>query len=100
MGGQIECRRLLWSEECFWKWNGKQVHNISFYYLIKLCDDFEIPDNGEFAIAIRSLKHNFDGRYTGGNKIFDFKPQMFLDTLGVDFDNQKYKYYNLLDELF
>ena len=100
MGVQIECRRLLWSEECFWKWNGKQVHNIAFYYLIKLCDDFEIPDNGEFAIAIRSLKHNFDGSYTGGNKIIDFKPQMFLDTLGVDFDNQKYKYYNLLDELF
>ena len=48
MGVQIECRRLLWSEECFWKWNGKQVHNIAFYYLIKLCDDFEIPDNGEF----------------------------------------------------
>ena len=48
MGVQIECRRLLWSEECFWEWNGKQVHNISFYYLIKLCDDFEIPDNGEF----------------------------------------------------
>ena len=100
MGVQIECRRLLWSEECFWKWNGKQVHNIAFYYLIKLCDDFEIPDNGEFAIAIRSLKHNFDGSYKGGNKIIDFKPQMFLDTLGVDFDNQKYKYYNLLDELF
>ena len=48
MGVQIECRRLLWSEECFWEWNGKQVHNIAFYYLIKLCDDFEIPDNGEF----------------------------------------------------
>ena len=47
MGVQIECRRLLWSEECFWEWNGKQVHNIAFYYLIKLCDDFKIPDNGE-----------------------------------------------------
>ena len=100
MGVQIECRRLLWSEECFRKWNGKQVHNIAFYYLIKLCDDFEIPDNGEFAIAIRSLKHNFDGRYTDGKKIFDFKPQMFLDVLGVDFDYRKYKYYIMLDELF
>lgn len=48
MGVQIECKRLLWSEECFWEWNGKQVHNIAFYYLIKLCDEFEIPDNGEF----------------------------------------------------
>ena len=41
--------------------------------------------NNEYAIAIRSLKHNFDGKYTDGNKIFDFKPQMFLDALGVDF---------------
>ena len=56
--------------------------------------------NNEYAIAIRSLKHNFDGKYTDGNKIFDFKPQMFLDALGVDFDKQKYKYYILLDELF
>lgn len=48
MGVQIECKRLLWSEECFWEWNGKQAHNIAFYYLINLCDDFDIPDNGEF----------------------------------------------------
>ena len=54
----------------------------------------------DIAIAIRSLKHNFDGKYTDGKKIFNFKPQTFLDALGVDFDNQKYKYYFLLDELF
>ena len=54
----------------------------------------------DIAIAIRSLKHNFDGKYTDGKKIFNFKPQMFLDALGVDFDNQKYNYYFLLDELF
>ena len=54
----------------------------------------------DIAIAIRSLKHNFDGRYTDGKKIFDFKLQMFLDVLGVDFDYRKYKYYILLDELF
>lgn len=54
----------------------------------------------DIAIAIRSLKHNFDGKYTEGKKIFDFKPQMFLDALGVDFDNKKYIYYFLLDELF
>ena len=34
MGVQIECKKLLWSEECFWEWNGRQAHNISFYYLI------------------------------------------------------------------
>lgn len=48
MGAQIECKKLLWSEECFWEWNGRQAHNISFYYLIELCDGFEIPDTGEF----------------------------------------------------
>ena len=48
MGMQIECKKLLWSEECFWEWNGRQAHNISFYYLIELCDGFEIPDTGEF----------------------------------------------------
>ena len=48
MGVQIECKKLLWSEECFWEWNGRQAHNISFYYLIELCDGFEIPDTGEF----------------------------------------------------
>lgn len=48
MGVKIECKRLLWSEECFWKWNGKQAHNIAFYYLVELCEDSQIPDNGEF----------------------------------------------------
>ena len=38
----------MWSEECFYTWNGKQVHNIAFYYLIELCGGFDIPDMGEF----------------------------------------------------
>ena len=36
IGVKIKCNRLLWSEECFWEWNEKQVHNIAFYYLIEL----------------------------------------------------------------
>ena len=48
IGVQIKCKRLLWSEECFWEWKGKQAHNIAFYYLIDLCDNFTIPDNQEF----------------------------------------------------
>lgn len=44
----IKCIRLLWSEECFWEWNGKKVHNITFYYLIELCGGSVIHDNGEF----------------------------------------------------
>ena len=44
----ISCVKLLWSEECFWEWNGRTAHNYAFYYLIELIDDSEIPDNGEF----------------------------------------------------
>ena len=56
MGVKIECKRMLWSEECFWEWNGKKAHNVAFYYLIELCDSSEIPDNGEFV----SHKDNCD----------------------------------------
>ena len=45
IGVKITCKRLLWSEECFWEWNGKQAHNIAFYYLIELDEDFEILDD-------------------------------------------------------
>lgn len=48
MGVKIECKRMLWSEECFWEWNKKQAHNIAFYYLIGLCEELDIPDDGEF----------------------------------------------------
>lgn len=54
----------------------------------------------DIAIAIRSLGHNFDGRYLSGKPIFDFKPQMFLDALGLEMNEEKYRYYYLLDELF
>lgn len=48
MGVRIECKCMLWSEECFWEWNGKQAHNISFYYLVELCEKLDIPKDGEF----------------------------------------------------
>ena len=54
----------------------------------------------DVAIAIRSLEHNFNGKYTDGQKIFDFKPSMLTDELGIPWDQQKYRYYILLDELF
>lgn len=47
-GADILCKRLLWSEECFWEWNGKQAHNIAFYYLIELRKGSAILDNNEF----------------------------------------------------
>ena len=47
-GVDIKVKRLLWSEECFWEWNGKLAHNIAFYYLIEECDGCKISDNVEF----------------------------------------------------
>lgn len=47
-GAVIRCRRLLWSEECFWNWDGRQAHNIAFYYLVALEEGADIPDTGEF----------------------------------------------------
>ena len=47
-GAEIKVGKLLWTEECFWKWNGTQAHNIAFYYLIELADSSDIPDVGEF----------------------------------------------------
>lgn len=47
-GADILCERLIWTEECFWEWNRKLTNTIAFYYLINLCDNTDIPDNGEF----------------------------------------------------
>ena len=47
-GAEIVCQRLLWTEECFWEWNGTQTHNISFYYRIELAEGADIPDLGAF----------------------------------------------------
>jgi len=59
-GADISCMRLLWSEECFWAWNGKAAHNFSFYYLIKLIDDSSIPDIGKF------IRHKDNGNVVIG----------------------------------
>lgn len=47
-GAKIVCGPLLWTEECFFAWNGRQTHNISFYYQIALADGADIPDTGVF----------------------------------------------------
>ncbi len=54
----------------------------------------------DIAIAIRSLHHNLTGYYTDGKVLYDFKPEMLTDALGIPFDPEKYRYYLLLDELF
>lgn len=47
-GADINCQRLIWTEECFWNWNNKLANTIAFYYLVNLCSGSDIPDNGEF----------------------------------------------------
>ena len=47
-GTEILCKRLLWTEECFWEWNGRKAHNLAFYYRIALAPGADIPDTGEF----------------------------------------------------
>ncbi|MCL2671563.1 MAG: NUDIX domain-containing protein [Clostridiales bacterium] len=43
-GADILCGRLLWVEETFWKWGERDAHTITFYFLISLQDDADIPD--------------------------------------------------------
>lgn len=54
----------------------------------------------DIAIVLRSLEHNFSGRYNGGKAYFKFEPYMLLDELGLEMDAGKNRYYMLLDELF
>lgn len=54
----------------------------------------------DIAIALRSLQHNFDGKYTDGISYDGYTPNMLLDKLGIEMDEKKNRYYLLLDELF
>ena len=53
----------------------------------------------DIALCYRSLKHNFDGTY-GGKVYEDFNPDMLFETLEIEPNWEKIKYYLLLDELF
>lgn len=53
----------------------------------------------DIAICYRSLKHNYDGTYTG-EAYEGFCPELFFEELGIEPDWEKIKYYILLDELF
>jgi len=44
-GAAIVCERLIWVEECFWKWGKKDAHTLNFYYLISLKNDADIPSD-------------------------------------------------------
>jgi 8-oxo-dGTP pyrophosphatase MutT (NUDIX family) len=45
IGVDISCERLLWVEENFWKWDDKNAHGISFYYLVSLRDNDDLSDD-------------------------------------------------------
>lgn len=44
IGAEIACKRLLWIEENFWRWNDRDAHNICFYYLAEFCEEDAVPD--------------------------------------------------------
>jgi len=52
------------------------------------------------AIALRTLHHNFYGHYHDGHMFYRFEPQELLDRLGIPMDEERNRYYLLLDELF
>ena len=56
LGISVKCSRVLWSEECFWRWNGRQAHNVTFYFLAELREDSPVPDESGF----REQKDNPD----------------------------------------
>ena len=43
----IVCKKMLFTEECFWTWKERSMHNLSFYYQVELQDP-SIPDTGSF----------------------------------------------------
>lgn len=84
----VKCNRLLWSEECFWKWNGKQAHSIAFYYLVELCENQEIPDKGE----VVSQKDNC-------NVVIGWMPIEKLQSIVIYPEFLKREIYNLNDSV-
>lgn len=54
----------------------------------------------DIALCYRSLRHNYEGKYSGEEKHKDFSPKMLFEKLGIEPNWDKIKYYLLLDELF
>lgn len=54
----------------------------------------------DIALARRSLRHNFAGKYTGNRPYPGYDPALLMDILGLRPDPEKERYYLLLDELF
>lgn len=48
LGLEILRPRMLWSEECFWTWNGRLTHAIAFYFKIDVANADLLPPPGSF----------------------------------------------------
>jgi len=72
----------------------------------KICGFIDLGKMGpadrwqDIAIALRSLHHNFNGKYNNRVPYFNFEPNLLLNELGIEMDERKNRYYVLLDELF
>lgn len=53
----------------------------------------------DIAMAHRSLRNNFCGVF-GGKAYKDFDPDLLFEMLGMEKDEKKFRYYNLLHELY
>ena len=54
----------------------------------------------DIALLSRSLKSNFSGHYNGGKQYPGYREEMLFERLGIRKDEEKVRYYLLLDELF
>ncbi len=48
ISAEIKPVRLLWGGENFFTWGEKLCHQVCLYYLVRLCDDHQIPIEGRF----------------------------------------------------
>ena len=53
----------------------------------------------DLALALRSLRKNLNGDY-GGPRYEGYDPEGLLAALGLSLDEERFRYYLLLDELF
>ena len=37
-GLKIRCKRMIWCDESFFKWDGKDAHGVAFYFLVETSD--------------------------------------------------------------
>jgi 8-oxo-dGTP pyrophosphatase MutT (NUDIX family) len=75
MGADITTERLLWIQENFWKWGTNDCHQLCLYYLIKLCDETQIPLEGAFTYKaqLESEMYKLELSWIEISRLKDFK---------------------------